>query len=671
MLKTDSEAQFFEETLSTIDENVARLTKDKKDLDGKVKKLTQLYLAGNPELYNELVLSMDVQSMTGNELSKNSKSREKPYFGKINVSFHDEKGEKTLYIGKNGISDYHTREQRIVDWRAPISNVYYNSSLGETTYAAPEGEVQVSLNLKRTFDIEKSVLNGYYDSEEITNDELLQKYLSKNKDVVLKDIVASIQKEQNAIIRMEPHVNVLVQGVAGSGKTTVAMHRISYLLYNYKDSLKPEQFVVIASNQLFLNYITAMLPELDVHNINQSVMRDFLSDAIRMFDGSFAEGESAPDYMYEETADFSKKMLSLLEKKLSQVREQIFVLDEPILGTSLLPADEIASYLKNFESFDFYSIAEILDNRLVFLIKNRIEALNLENRKAAAQYRNYFKNRCKRYKYKDLWKELQAEYLQSVGVSRGPKGTSLSDLSVMLLLCKKMLPSKQTAAIRHIIIDEAQDFGLLLYRALQQTFQKARFTVVGDIMQNISGGGTEGWEEVRQLAFDEKASVFSLTKSYRNTIQITEFANSIIHRYINGDYLVQPVIRNGKPVGFSDGLPIPEKLAALASLLDDFAKSGYQMISVICKTKADAESLIEELSGRDGVSLLGNESDTLQYGIYVGAVADNKGLEFDAVVVWDAEKYDLTKKIDAKLFYVAATRALHELHVFGMNRPEM
>ena len=205
-------------------------------------------------------------------LERNERALHKPYFGRI--IFYDEtlKIEESLYIGKGGISKDNTHWM-VIDWRAPVANAYYENGLGKCSYSAPEGkELPIDLRLKRTYEIDEGKLLDYFDTEVVANDDLLMKYLSKNKEAVLGEIVATIQKEQNEIIRKSPFHNVIVQGVAGSGKTTVAMHRISYILYNYQERFRPEDFYIVGSNRILLNYITGVLPDLDVYGVKQMTM---------------------------------------------------------------------------------------------------------------------------------------------------------------------------------------------------------------------------------------------------------------------------------------------------------------------------------------------------------------------------------------------------------------
>lgn len=244
------------------------------------KELYNMYRSNNPELHNDLVMGLNWESQLERSLTKNRLALGKPYFGRIDYLEQGEEINFSLYIGKNGITK-NVSEILIVDWRAPVSSVYYDSDVGKSSYLSPNGEmISVDLNLKRTYEIENSKLIDYYDTDVISNDEFLTKYLAKNKEAVLGEIIATIQKEQNLIIRDTPWHSVIVQGVAGSGKTTVAMHRISYLLYNFKEKLRQDEFFIIGSNKTLLNYIVGVLPNLDVYHAHQITMTEFFQQML-------------------------------------------------------------------------------------------------------------------------------------------------------------------------------------------------------------------------------------------------------------------------------------------------------------------------------------------------------------------------------------------------------
>ena len=208
------------------------------------------------------------------ELIRCRKARKKPYFGRIDFKASDQPGEESYYVGRVGISKEDSRPV-VIDWRAPIASVYYENVTGSCAYTVHnEKTYEIDLKRKRTYEIEEDRLKDFYDSDVVVNDELLNKYLAKSKNAVLGEIIATIQKEQNAIIRRTPKSNLIVQGVAGSGKTTVAMHRISYILYNFEDEFRSEDFYIIGSNRILLDYITSVLPDLDVYGVSQMTMEE-------------------------------------------------------------------------------------------------------------------------------------------------------------------------------------------------------------------------------------------------------------------------------------------------------------------------------------------------------------------------------------------------------------
>ncbi|MCR5723236.1 MAG: UvrD-helicase domain-containing protein, partial [Lachnospiraceae bacterium] len=212
-----------------------------------------------------------------NEMRRAERAGKKPFFGRIDIEDPEAGKRETFYIGKTVIA-MNPSEPDVIDWRAPISSVYYDHSLGICTYKVPkEGIFKVDLKRKRTYEIEDGAIKDFYDSDVVANDDLLTKYLSKSKRNVLSEIIATIQQEQNEVIRKNPRHNVLVQGSAGSGKTTVAMHRISYILYNYDVEFKPDGFYIVGSNKVLLNYITGVLPDLDVYGVRQMTMEELFT----------------------------------------------------------------------------------------------------------------------------------------------------------------------------------------------------------------------------------------------------------------------------------------------------------------------------------------------------------------------------------------------------------
>ena len=264
-----AEEAYLLQTLAIVQDNLIHYGKEVSRMQEDIDEMLAHYHDNDMEVLTILNNTVTLHDHMKRALLRNEKAQNKPYFGRI--IFRDETFGKTesLYVGKGGISKDSTH-QVVIDWRAPVVSVYYENGLGKCSYKAPgESEIAIDLQLKRTYEIESGKLLDYFDSEVIATDELLTKYLAKNKQAVLSEIVATIQKEQNEIIRKSPFHNIIVQGVAGSGKTTVAMHRISYILYNYEERFRPDDFYIVGSNRILLDYITGVLPDTVQHHLDE------------------------------------------------------------------------------------------------------------------------------------------------------------------------------------------------------------------------------------------------------------------------------------------------------------------------------------------------------------------------------------------------------------------
>lgn len=253
--------------LEKAQDDISRMDQDVADLYDSIEQQDKETLI----LWNDATIRL---RQLKREMDRFVKARKKPYFGRIDFKDPNMKSEESYYIGRVGISKTPS-EPVVIDWRAPIASVYYENSIGPCQYTvSSEGTFEIDLLRKRTYTIENDTLKDFFDSDVVANDDLLTSYLAKNKKAVLGEIIATIQKEQNLIIRRSPKTNMIVQGCAGSGKTTVAMHRISYILYNYEDAFRPQDLYIIGSNKILLNYITSVLPDLDVYDVSQMTMEE-------------------------------------------------------------------------------------------------------------------------------------------------------------------------------------------------------------------------------------------------------------------------------------------------------------------------------------------------------------------------------------------------------------
>ena len=634
--------------------------------------------SGNVELYDQMMASKSLEEHSFNQLHKNKAAYEKPFFGRIDYRNLDERLFESIYIGKHGVFKNKT-DVAVVDWRAPISTVYYENELGEGTYSIPDSNsdgkgraYRIDLSLKRTYDIENGTLQGFYDSDVAANDELLVKYLSKNRDAVLGDIIATIQKEQNEIIRESPFHNVLVQGVAGSGKTTVAMHRISYIMYNYKERFTSNEFCIVGGSDILIDYITGGLPELDVYDVKHMRMDELLVHLLkREWKKKYKIVPPSPDLAWKSKMLFANELEHYLQMLRDRILANCVVCDEDI--GMLLSQKNNDDFIKGNPSYSINRLLVTLDERLRARIKLQCQGREEIGifKKKLAQYKNYFGSHC----YKGSVVSLYVQFLEAYGntyyidmeqvignVSRGV--FDVYDVAAMLLIYYRALQKKPDDEFGQIFIDEAQDFGPIVYYALRTVLPACYFTIMGDVSQNVNYEcGMNEWTDMKQKIFDGSGDRFRvLAKSYRNTIEISDFAGKILSSASRGAYKIEPVIRHGEPVHFVESISMEEAAGLSADIISDMQQKGYETLAVICFSDEEKEYVTRRLSRQ--VQVTDSDKSGFSKGVMVLTVPETKGLEFDCVLLWkpDLEGYKDNPKL-AKLLYVAATRALHELFV--------
>ena len=609
-------------------------------------------------------------------MARLEKARKKPYFGRIDFQDPRLSFSESYYIGRVGISD-EKAEPVVLDWRAPISSVYYENSTGPCSYTvSSEGTFSIDLKRKRTYEIENDHLKDFFDSDVVANDELLTKYLAKNKKAVLGEIIATIQQEQNLIIRRSPKTNLIVQGVAGSGKTTVAMHRISYILYNYEEDFRPEDFYIIGSNRILLNYITSVLPELDVYGIRQMTMEQLF---IRLLYEDWDEEK----YMVH-TIDRADEKNSIKGgsgwffdlENFCRTYEAEQIPREPVrlekTGTLLLDAEYIDNYCREQSTLSMEGKMCMLNEILLAKFENEVSGKEVtfparEKKALKRKYEKYFGDGKWRGSIFDLYLqflEQQAEKGKAVEVPEN--SFDVYDLAALAYLYKRIKENDPVREASHVVIDEAQDFGMMAYQVLHYCLRDCTYTIMGDTSQNIHFSyGLNDWEELKKLILTGTYDAFGvLRKSYRNTVEISDFANEILRHGDFAIYPVEPVLRHGTTVqkeAFADEAAL---LAAGVQKIKAWQEQGYETIAVVCRDEAEAAATARKL--KKYVPVVEEDLETAEFGegVMVLPVAYTKGLEFDAVLLLDPteEKYPENDG-QVKLLYVAATRALHELAV--------
>lgn len=609
-------------------------------------------------------------------MARLEKARKKPYFGRIDFQDPRLSFLESYYIGRVGISD-EKAEPVVLDWRAPISSVYYENSTGPCSYTvSSEGTFSIDLKRKRTYEIENDHLKDFFDSDVVANDELLTKYLAKNKKAVLGEIIATIQQEQNLIIRRSPKTNLIVQGVAGSGKTTVAMHRISYILYNYEEDFRPEDFYIIGSNHILLNYITSVLPELDVYGIRQMTMEQLF---IRLLYEDWDEEKYTVH-----TIDRADEKNSIKGgsgwffdlENFCRTYEAEQIPREPVrlekTGTLLLDAEYIDNYCREQSTLSMEGKMCMLNDILLAKFENEVSGKEVtfparEKKALKRKYEKYFGDGKWRGSIFDLYLqflEQQAEKGKAVEVPEN--SFDVYDLAALAYLYKRIKENDPVREASHVVIDEAQDFGMMAYQVLHYCLRDCTYTIMGDTSQNIHFSyGLNDWEELKKLILTGTYDAFGvLRKSYRNTVEISDFANEILRHGDFAIYPVEPVLRHGTAVrkeAFDDEAAL---LAAGVQTIKAWQAQGYETIAVVCRDEAEAADTARKL--KQYVPVVEEDLETAEFGegVMVLPVAYTKGLEFDAVLLLDPteEKYPENDG-QVKLLYVAATRALHELAV--------
>lgn len=679
-----------QECIEVIQSNIDYYEKELKKTKEETKELYDNYRSGDSELHNELVIGLDWQNLTEQTLKKNERAIQRPYFGRID---YIEQKPYCIYIGKNGIMK-NKNEILIVDWRASISSVYYESDLGETTYYSPTGEeISITLNKKRTYEIEDGQLLDYYDTDVIANDEFLTKYLAKNKEVVLGEIIATIQKEQNKIIRDTPWHSVIVQGVAGSGKTTVAMHRISYLLYNYKEKLRQEEFYIIGSNKTLLNYITSVLPNLDVYFVKQRTMAEFFLQLLGR-EVSIKKYKLVDVFREENEAGYkqlkgSLGFVRLLDEFLGQYELSLIPTEDIVYhGETIYKSEDILQLIHTFPMYPAQEKMDMLNKRLqrkITMVNEQDEQEKEVIHAELKKYKNYFGKKNKKLDLLEIYHKFLTLLAAGGSMQKNPKKEvrqaakvilkhssdgrlDLYDLAMLTLIKKRLCSTDDFSFISHIVIDEAQDFGVCIFDVLHKSLPNVNFTIMGDVSQNIYyDTGMNDWKALRTEVFSkEKDRFYTLAKSYRNTIEISEFAGNILKKGTFETYEIDPIIRHGSPVEIVRALSKEDMAKKGAEIIKNWLSARYDTTAVICSDMEEARTAEELLSAFIKIEPLPELAEEVKFvnGVMVLPIQLTKGLEFDTVLLWNpsAETYPVTDG-NAKLLYVAVTRALHECEI--------
>lgn len=650
------------------------------------------YLASIPEYrgddFNEKVLEDSRRRMRASLMS----AKKDPYFARLD--FKDEEADevKVTYIGKAGVFDEKNGNVLITDWRAPIASLFYgfSGSEGDVYYQSPDGVVEGEIYLKRNIvtyeqELERVVDRYIRGKQELSGgDEFLLYKLGDQKDNRLRDIVATIQGEQNEIIRYPLNQAVIIQGVAGSGKTTVALHRLAYLLYEYREQLTAHRMIIFAPNTIFLDYISQVLPELGVGDIVQTTFPEWVMaiiddpncqlESLSKRRKAFFESEIVDQDNLKGTLAFQQKIreqLSKLEKEWLPAED--FIPWENKQGVSL---EKIKSWLEtDFKDNPVVKKYERVKAKLTRWIE--IEAKMYEEKKEQEQARKEGKKQLRKYLRK--WKkrkpyELYAQILKRMGkedVLPPKKNIALDDLAPLLDIHDYWFGIEKEERFDHVVIDEAQDFSPYQVSVLNARTKKASFTILGDLAQGIHRDeGIDQWERFIELFGTSRAKFFQMTKSYRSTYEIIAFSNTILSHLASPPAYAEPVFRSGEDVQIQQ-IQAEDKTEKIVSWVNEMKHQGMNTIAVILRSESECDQIYSKLKSELAeLKMITTEDKTYEGGLSLLPVYVSKGLEFDSVLMVDVDEVHYPKdEQTTKLLYVGCTRALHHLSIIYSGKP--
>lgn len=647
-------------------------------------------------------------------IEKYRKAIESPYFGRFDFVEEGYFNKEKIYIGLCSIMDEDGLNIFVYDWRTPIAGIFYQYEAGKAKYNSTEGEFEGEVLLKRQYKIENSKLKFFFDSNVRIGDEILQEVLSKNASKSMRNIVETIQKDQDRIIRDVENELLMVQGVAGSGKTSIALHRIAFLLYQGKDShIGSNNIIIISPNNVFSKYISNVLPELGEDNVNQITMDDILGEFLgeRFIIEKRREQlekiiliEKYNQSLISESVEFkgSREFVKILDRFISYYERKLIPVEDVYFNGEIIQGkNEIKnSILNNKINMPLAKRLKKLENRLVEKIhplrRNRISKIekivegsgnghDLEiksfSRLLSIKEAGRFMTNIRRFTSVDYFKLYTMLFNNQDLILKLSKGVELpkrindilnktkrdlssgqlgyEDALALLYLKIKLEGSELFQNIKYVVIDEAQDYYPIHYGIFRGIFDKVNYTVLGDINQSIERK-VDGclYDNVNEILNMKKSVKLTLNKSYRSSYEISEFAARILN--IEEGYI--PFHRHESEPLMIKNNSMEDMNISIVEAVKKLSGEGMETIAVICKSQQEAEGVYNSLKNRIEIKLLNSDVDELKKNMpYIIPSYMAKGLEFDAVIIYQASKDNYFSEQDKNLLYIGCTRALHRL----------
>ncbi|SEN71965.1 RNA polymerase recycling motor HelD [Lihuaxuella thermophila] len=679
-------------------------------------------------------------------LSTLRRMREVPYFGRIDFTEEGTPITEQIYIGISSLTDPSGENILIYDWRAPVSSVYYDYSPGPAKYVTPGGEIRGMLEKKWQYLIRGGVIRSMFDTSITIGDEILQQVLSKGTDKHMHSIVATIQREQNRIIRHDRGRLLIVHGAAGSGKTSAALQRIAYLLYKYRDKLKADQIILFSPNPMFNSYVSNVLPELGEENMQQVTFQEYLDHRL----GNEFELEGPYEQLeYVLTAEgdpsYRTRIASIRFKASKQFFEMITAYRRSLelsgmlfkgikfKGKPIVTAKQIEEWFYSSDpSLRFHNRLEKLTERLLERldeveklertkpwVQEEMELLSNEEYYKASAYlrkkrglkgelfdddeiepealgRLIVRRKLKPLRkwirklrfvdFKGLYKQLFADptQIKKLGMEGKTPGEwadiclltvkmldegklFYEDATPFLLLKELILGFQTNISIKHVLVDEAQDYSPFQFEFLKRLFPAARMTVLGDFNQAIFAHASEmsDFHTLTSLYGPDETDAITLTTSYRSTKPIVEFTRELVP---GGDQIIA-FERDGERPVLTQLSNRAELHRCIVSKVADLRNRQYNTIAIICKSAAESIAAYNALSNMEGIKLVKSSSMEYEQGVVVIPSYLAKGIEFDAVIIYDASAQVYGDESLRRLFYTACTRAMHDLQIYSVGEP--
>ncbi len=692
-----------------------------------------------------LSVSQSTHRQAYNRLSALRRMQEIPYFGRIDFTEEGTAETEQIYIGISTLTDDSGENFLIYDWRAPISSVYYDFPPGPADYVTPGGAIRGSLEKKWQYLIRGGVLKSMFDTSLTIGDEILQEVLGKGTDKHMHSIVATIQREQNLIIRHDRGRLLIVQGAAGSGKTSAAMQRIAYLLYKYREWLKADQIILFSPNSMFNSYVSNVLPELGEENMQQATFQEYLDHRLGnefQFEGPYEQLEyvltaaggpsyrsrtagirfKASTFFFETIKSYCKslELSGMLFKGLvfrgrpivtaQQISEKFYSIDSSLRLQNRL--EKLTEWLKkqmndfekherskpwvqeeiellsneeyqnaysrlrkkhgfNEESFNDYELE--LDELSRMIVRRKLKPLRKRIRMLgfvdiAGMYKQLFADpvRIRQWMEGEIPGEWEDICLSTVKML--DEGRLFYEDATPFLFLKELIQGFQTnTAIKHVLVDEAQDYSPFQFEFLKRLFPAAKMTVLGDFNQAIfaHAGEMTDFEKLSGLYGADETSAITLTRSYRSTKPIVEFTRGLVP---GGDRIV-PFERGGEKPALTLVSGRDELHRHIAAKVAELRERQYHTIAIICKSAAESGMAYDALQSVEGIKLVKSGTIEFEQGVVVIPAYLAKGIEFDAVIIYDASSQVYGDESLRRLFYTACTRAMHFLQLYSAGAP--